>query len=292
MWLRSWIGLVLASLLLLSGSQAQAVEMTADKQVEVFVSIPPQAFFVERIAGELANVHVMVSQGQSPHSFKPTPKQLARLSDARCYFAIGLPFEQRLLQKVHGMSPDLRIVHTEENVPRRPIGGHGKRGVPDPHIWLSPRLVKIQAATIAKALEVMDPAHAGRYRTNLKKFIAALDRVDKEIARELAPYEGSPFYVYHPALGYFADAYGLVEVPIEREGKRPGAGGLAAAIASAKEHGAKTIFVEPQFSRRQAEAIARAIGGKVVVIDPLAKDYLNNLESIAVKIRGELSAEK
>jgi zinc transport system substrate-binding protein len=138
----------------------------------------------------------------------------------------------------------------------------------------------------------MDPAHAGRYRTNLKRFIASLDRVNSKIAGELAPYRGRAFYVYHPALGYFADAYGLVEVPIEREGKQPGAGGLAQVIASAKEHGAKTIFVEPQFPKREAEAIARAIGGDVRTLDPLAKDYLNNLESMAGRIGEALKKER
>jgi zinc transport system substrate-binding protein len=288
MWLRWWIGLVLASLLLFLAPQTRAEGM------DIFVSIPPQAFFVERIAGDLADVHIMVGPGQSPHAFEPTPKQLARMSEAKIYFAIGLPFERRLLQKVQSMSPGLRIVHTEEGVSRRSIGGHGHgaKGATDPHIWLSPKLVKMQAVTIAKALEVMDPAHAGKYRNNLRRFIASLDRVDSKIGHELAPFRGRAFYVYHPALGYFADAYGLVEVPIEREGKQPGASGLAAVITGAKECGAKTIFVEPQFPRRQAAAIARAIGGDVVGLDPLAEDYLTNLESMAEKIREALKKEK
>lgn len=261
--------------------------------MDVFVSIPPQAFFVERIAGELADVHVMAGPGQSPHALEPTPKQLTDLAKARIYFAIGVPFETRLLQKVQSTSPNLRIVHTEEGVPRRPIGGHGQsaKGTLDPHIWLSPKLVKIQAATIAKVLEAMDPMHAGRYRTNLKHFIASLDKVDKTLASEMFRYRGRVFYVYHPAFGYFADAYGLIQVPIEREGKEPGASEFAAIIEGAKGRGAKTIFVEPQFPRRQAETIARAIGGKVVVLDPLARDYLNNLEVMAKRIREALEGE-
>jgi zinc transport system substrate-binding protein len=285
--------------------------------MDVFVSIPPQAFFVERIAGDLAEVHVMVGPGQSPHTLEPTPKQLTDLAKARVYFAIGLPFERRLLGKIGSISPNIRIVHTEGGVPYRlmraePAGhkrdelqpesenvtghvhGQGPRGrgaVPDPHIWLSPKLVKIQAATIAKVLQEMDPAHAVRYRTNLKHFIASLDDVDKKIAGELTPYRGRPFYVYHPAFGYFADAYGLVQVPIEREGKDPGASEIAAIIESAKVHRAKTIFVEPQFPKGQAEAIARAIGGKVVGLDPLARDYLNNLELMAGRIRKALTEE-
>lgn len=284
---RWWIGLIFASLLFLSAPKVHA------RAMDVFVSIPPQAFFVERISGELARVHVVVGQGQSPHAFEPTPKQLASLSEARVYFAIGLPFERRLLQKIRSISPGLRIVHTEEGIPRRPIEGHGHKdgGGLDPHIWLSPRLVKMQAEKISKAFEELDPDHAEQYRINLKDFIRSLDRVDGKIARELAPFKGQAFYVYHPALGYFADAYGLDEVPIEREGKQPGAGGLADVIESARKHRAGVIFVEPQFPKKQAEAIARAIGGKVVVIDPLARDYMNNLELMAEEVRRALEEE-
>jgi len=287
MRLRRCTGLVLAYLILSLGSQAQAGGM------EVFVSIPPQAFFVEHVAGKLAQVHVLAGSGQSPHALEPTPKQLADLARTRIYFAIGLPFEQRLLEKVRSISPDIRVVHTEEGVPRRPIDGHehGTTGTQDPHIWLSPKLVRIQVMTISKALQEMDPAHAGLYQTNLKNFIASLDDVDKRVASMLAPYRGRSFYVYHPAFGYFADAYGLVQVPVEREGKDPGASGLAAVMESAKGSRAKTVFVEPQFPKRQAEVIAHAIGGQVVELDPLARDYLNNLEVMAERIRKALEEE-
>ena len=255
----------------------------ADAPIDVFVSIPPQAFFVERIGGERLDVHTVIRAGQSPHTFEPTSKLLAELAKAKIYFAIGFPFEKRLLRKIRGVNPDLRVVHTEGGV---------KLSKEDPHIWLSPRFAKIQAETIDLALAKADPENAKAYAKNLKRLLAELDRVDKKIAGELAPYKGRTFYVYHPAFGYFAAAYGLEQVSVEHEGKEPGASDLAAFIEGAKARGATVIFVEPQFPKRQAEVIAKAIGGKVVTLDPLAEDYLTNLETIAQKIRDALKTER
>ncbi len=286
--------------------------------LEVFVSIPPQAAFVEGVAGDLATVHVLVGSGQSPHTFEPTPKQLADLSRAQLYFAIGLPFEVRLLKKARGANPKLVVVPTQQGVsyrlmrvhapghdhdalqPEVPnetghVHGQGPRGprpMPDPHIWLDPKLVKFQVHAIAEALAQADPAHAAQYRKNRDALDAKLDRLDRTIRKQLAPYHGRSLYVFHPAFGYFARAFGLVQVPIEQEGKEPGGSELAMLIAGAKRHGAKTIFVEPQFSKRQADAIAAAISGRVETLDPLARDYFANLESMARKIAAALSQER
>ena len=134
-------------------------------------------------------------------------------------------------------------------------------GRPDPHIWLNPLLVKTQARTICDALVELDPQHAADYRKNLAAFEADLDRVHAEIAATLAPLKGRELFVFHPAFGYFADAYGLKQVPVEIEGKEPTAKQLAELIARAKADHVKVIFVQPQFSRKSAEAIAQAIGG-------------------------------
>jgi zinc transport system substrate-binding protein len=290
----------------------------AEGRIDVFVSVPPQAYFVERVGGDRVNVHVMVEPGRSPHMFEPTPKQLVDLARAKLYFAIGLPFERQFLPKVRSANPDLVVVHTQKGVPYRlmrskplerdrdefqvkskkvtgHVHGQGPRGpspIPDPHIWLDPKLVKMQAATIAAAFEKLDPKGASQYRKNLSSFIAALDRIDGKIARELAPFKGRPFYVYHPAFGYFADAFGIDQISIEVDGKEPGGSELVGIIKAARENGARTIFVEPEFSKARARVVATAIGGSVVILDPLAKDYIANLESMAKKISQALAIEK
>ncbi len=256
----------------------------AEKKLDVFVSIPPQAYFVERIGNPHVTVHVLVKPGQSPATFEPTPKQMAQLSQADVYFRIGLPFESKLLSKIQATVGGLRIVDIRKGVPLRHVeGSHGK-GTVDPHIWLSPKLAKKQAETICEELCRLDSEHEAEYQKNLAALHHALDSLDSAIARALAPLKGRKFYVFHPSYGYFADAYGLKQVAVEVEGKEPSARQLAHLIEQAQADGVKVVFVQPQFSSKSAQALAEAIGGVVVPLDPLAYDYLENLREMADKI--------
>jgi len=187
------------------------------------------------------------------------------------------------------------VVDTRQGIRLRPMtceeehdgphdGHEHAAGRPDPHIWLDPKLVKIQARTICDAMCRADPTGAEVYRKNCDAFLADLDAVDARITRALAPLKGKEFFVYHPAFGYFGDSYGLRQVAVETAGKEPDAKELAALIDRAKATGVKVIFVQPQFSARSARAVAEAIGGVVVPMDDLAKDYLKNLDDMAAKI--------
>lgn len=265
-------------------------------RMTVFVSILPQSYFLERIGGDRVRVEVLVGEGQSPHAYEPTPKQMARLSEARALFLIGVGFERGLTKKIGRSHRNLLLVETQKGVPTRTLAGHdhGEDGhshghrragrgaaTHDPHIWMSPRLAKIVARNIHDALCRLDPAHSQQYALNLKAFQDDLDRVDARIARSLAPLQGRKMYVFHPAFGYFADAYGLIQVPIEIEGKEPGARQLADLIDRARADGVRVIFVQPQFSSKSAAVVATSIGGAVVPINPLSREYLANLETIA-----------
>ncbi len=266
----------------------------------VFVSILPQAYFLERIGGQRVNVEVLVGEGQSPATYEPSPQQMAKLSSAKAYFAICVPFEKNLVNKIGQSHRELVVVETQRGVPYRYLDNHrhdndGKAGgkshgrIPDPHIWMDPKLVKVQARNIFDALCRLDPENAKGYSENLKAFLSDLDRTDQRIASALAPFKGSSIYVFHPAFGYFADSYGLHQVPIEIEGKEPGARQLAGIIEKAKKDGVHVMFVQTQLSTKSAETIAKAIGGAVVPINPLSRDYLSNLEKIATKIEQGLS---
>lgn len=269
-------------------------EQTMPDRLPVMVSILPQKFFVERIGGPWVEVEVLVGPGQSPHSWEPLPRQVARLAEARVYFRIGIPFENALLDKINRSFQHLRVVDTRQGIKLLPmtVGEEDAglpAGAPDPHIWLDPRLVKIQAETIAAALKQLDPAHSEEYEKNLQAFLSDLDRLDAKLRETLAPLRGKSFMVYHPAFGYLAAAYGLKQLAVESEGKEPSAKELAALIDLAQREEVKVIFVEPQFSRKSAEAVAAAIGARVVRMDPLAPDYLANLEQMAGQIRQALT---
>ncbi|WP_092120121.1 metal ABC transporter solute-binding protein, Zn/Mn family [Desulfonatronum thiosulfatophilum] len=90
----------------------------------VFVSIAPQKYFVDRIGGGLVNVSVMVPPGASPHMYEPRPAQMRALAEAEIYFAIGVEFENAILPKISSMHPNLRIVHTDRNIEKIPMIPH------------------------------------------------------------------------------------------------------------------------------------------------------------------------
>ena len=264
----------------------------AGDRLSVFVSIEPQACFVERVGGRHVAVEVLVAAGQSPATYAPTLQQVVRLGKARAYFRIGVPFEGPLLERIASSAKSLEVVDTRAGIRLRRLdephehegeeAGHGhEAGIEDPHVWLDPKLVKVQARTICATLSRLDPGHAADYQANLAAFEAELDAVDAKIAKALAPVRGREILVFHPAYGYFADAYGLKQVAVESGGKSPTSRQLVALIERAKAGGVKVIFVQPQFSRRSAEAVAGAIGGAVVPMDPLARDYIANLERMA-----------
>jgi zinc transport system substrate-binding protein len=148
------------------------------------------------------------------------------------------------------------------------------------------RLVKIQAETIYEALATAHPASSAYYLENLKRFKSDLDALDRRIAASLKKATNRKFMVFHPAWGYFARDYGLEQIPIEIEGKEPAAKDLIRIVEEAKQEGIDIIFVQKQFSKTSAETVARAIGGKVVAMDPLAGDYLKNMEAIADRLAG------
>jgi zinc transport system substrate-binding protein len=297
--------LLLAALaVMLAPAHAQERETA---QLKVAVSILPQAYFVERVGGEFVAVDVLVGPGLSPHTFEPTSKQLTGLSAARVYFSSGIDFETALLPRLRNMFPLLKVVDTRAGVPLRKFSSaeseaeaehhahehaqhadDGPTGRPDPHIWLSPLLAKIQAQTICNTLVELDPTHAPAYRRNLAAFHADLDRVHAQLTEALAPLKGREIFVFHPAFGYFTDAYGLKQLPVEIEGKEPTARQLKDLIERAQAARVKVIFVQPQFAKKSAEALADAIGGVVVPLDDLSRDYLKNLADIAEKIKAGL----
>jgi len=217
------------------------------------------------------------------------------MSRARLYFAIGFPFENTLVRKISPTFKGLDVVDISRGITRRTVadasdnghvgrrrkGAKSAREHTDPHIWLSPRNAATMADNICTALVKADPDHEAAYRKNLAAFRNDLSELDAAIAQALAPLKGREIFVFHPAFGYFTDAYGLRQRAVEIAGKAPTARRMAELIDDARRHGVRVIFVQPQFSTRTAKVIARAIHGVVAPMDPLAHDYLGNLRRMA-----------
>ncbi|MCX5839084.1 MAG: zinc ABC transporter substrate-binding protein [Deltaproteobacteria bacterium] len=275
---------------------------------KAFVSISPQRYFVQKIGGDLVDVSVLVPAGASPHNFEPKPRQMAELSKSAVYFAVGIDFEKIWLKRIAAANPRMRVVRTDDGIAKIPMADHhdGEKsrrphpqelkteipakdhygGVsPDPHVWLSPALVKIQAGHIRDALVAMDPAHRSQYESNYASFMREIDELDAELKALFAGRQGEQFMVFHPSWGYFAEAYGLVQVPVEIEGKEPKPAQLQKLIRHARERHIKVVFVQPQFSAKSAELLSREIGGQIVYTDPLAENWAANLREVARKFK-------
>ncbi len=283
--------------------------VVASEKLAVFVSIVPQQFFLEKIGGDFVDVSVMVTPGANPAVYEPKPQQIMRLSRAKIFFAIGVPFERVWLKKIAAANPAMRIVQTDAGIDKLPMGYHShheKEAVhqtpknqphgnmqnyhetPDPHTWLSPPLVKQQAVAIFEALVRADPVNRVNYEHRYKGFIKELDEIHKELSSLFDGMEGSEFMVFHPSWGYFAHTYGLRQIAIEVEGKAPKPAQLAKLIQHCRAHDINVVFVQPQFSIKSAELIAREIGGQVIAADPLAENWSENLRVVAKKFHAAL----
>lgn len=281
-------------LALLSIPCAGAAAQTA-APVKAFVSVLPLKYFLERIGGERILAQVMVGPGRSPATYEPTPKQMADLSRSRLYYRVGVPFETVWMDRIASLNPAMQIVDLREGLKLRPLADHQhdhddhQHHHPgedpgeelDPHVWTDPQQVKKMAERIRDTLSAVDPAGAEFYQSNFVTFAQELEDLDHRIRQMLAPVKARRFLVFHPAWGYFAAAYNLEQIAIESSGKEPGPRGLARLINKAKSDGISVIFVQPQFSRTTASTIAKAIAGQVVAIDPLAEDYLTNMQRAA-----------
>lgn len=265
---------------------AMTLAHAATEPLTVGVSLLPQQTFVEKIGGRHVKVVVLVPPGKSPATHEPTPQQVAAVAAAQLYFRIGVPFETAWLPRLAQVAPQARAIDLREGLKLRPVdlppGETAKPGgAPDPHVWLSPPLAIEMAGRIREALAAARPEAAAEFAENHARFVAELKALDAEIRARLAGKQGRTFMVFHPSWGYFADAYGLKQLPIEAGWKEPGPQTLQRLIEAARAQGIRVIFVQKQFSQREAETVAQAIGGEVVAVDPLAPDYLDNLRRVA-----------
>jgi zinc transport system substrate-binding protein len=281
--------------------------------LRVFASVVPIQTFVEKIGGKHVDARAMVRPGFSPQTYDPTPQQISELAGAVLYVRAGMPFENAWMERIRSANPAMEVLDARDGIALREIEArwHGEEGhdqargpdvhhdnhedhhdhdahadersqdhEQDPHVWTSPRLVKHMVGDVRDKLSELDPAHAAEFARNHDAFLVELDALDRDLHALLDPLPNRRFMVFHPAWGYFADSYGLTQVPIEREGKEPGARSLAALIDQAKRERIQVVFVQPQFDKRSATQVAKAIGGVVVAVDPLAPDYVDNLRRV------------
>lgn len=258
--------------LLLMSCKDLSVNSESGKNI-IITSIIPLAEFTSKVGEDHTVVSAMVSSGANPHTYEPTPSQLEKLSRAKMYIAVGsgIEFELVWLDKIMEMNKDMVLVDCSRGIEL----------LEDPHIWLSPGNAKIMARNIYEVLVKIDPENEDDYNNNLISFEEELDKLDNEIREIFSSKESKKIIVLHPAWSYFASDYGLEQIAIGIEGKEPTPGNMEELINEAVRSDIKVIFASPEFNTKSAEVIALELGGKVVLVSPLAENYLTNLQNIA-----------
>ncbi len=255
----------------------------------VATSIAPHAWLIERIGGDHVIVHTVLRPGESPTTHQPSDAQVSRVLAGRVFFRSGVPFESGAWFRA--LEGQLEIVDLREGVVTRIMETHAHsdgaqdsshlRDAVDPHIWLSPHRLMVQARLVAATLQRLDPDHARDYAARLSALIAELENLDAWIADTLAPYRDRAFVVFHPSWGYFADDYGLRQVAIETEGKEPSDIEITNIQEQTRRLDVSVVYVQPQIAGKSARAIAGVMGARLETLDPLAPDVATNLRHTA-----------
>jgi zinc transport system substrate-binding protein len=272
-------------------------QQSQDSRETIMVSILPQKYFVEKIAGDAYKIEVMVPPGSSPETYEPTAQQMKQVANSSLYFSIGhIDFELSLLRKIKSINPNIKFIDTSQgtNLISDHFHVHADGTVhhhgADPHIWLSTNEVKVQVKNIYNSIVEIDPENTEKYMANYESFLIEIENTDKEIQEILKGMEGKTILVYHPAFGYFARDYGLKQEAVEFEGKNPTAGHLKKIVDIAGKENIRTIFVQQEFEIEYSKAVAREINAEIVILDVLNEDWINSMVDIAKKIKASHSS--
>ncbi len=296
MRLNKVIIITLLSLFALSCSKNREKGDISGNKIEIFSTILPVQYFIDRIGGEFIESKVLVGPGKNPATYQPTPKQIVSLSKADILFTIGVPFEKAYLDKTISTLVNLKVIDASEGVEKREISNHNHdeeedheelnsdHDELDPHTWLSPILAKTISKNILETLINIDEKNKAVYKNNYNILLEELDNIDLYNHSKLDILQGRTVYVYHPSFGYFLDDFNIIQEAVETGGKEPTPQQLERLISMAREEGVKIIVVQPEFSIKSATVIADAIGGKVEKLNPLGYDYFTNLKIITDSI--------
>ena len=268
----------------IGASLFSCADNNSDK-LTVAVSVVPQSAFVKAVGGDLVNVVTMIPPGKSPENYEPSPKLMAEFSDADVFFSIGVPSEKAYILPIISRNTDLIDLADAVDSIYAPVKINESR---DPHTWLSPKRAIEMVKVISAVLSEKDPENRFIYQENADKYIAELKKLDGEISATLEGAANKSFIVYHPAFGYIADDYGLKMYALEDGGHEITAAHLAEMAELAKKEGIKVIFYQAEVASTEAEAFAKEIGGKAVMLDPLSENYIENMRTMAKAIAGAM----
>lgn len=252
--------------------------MSNARSLKVVVSIPPQKYLVTRIGGDHVSVSIMVKPGQNPESYEPTPKQMAEVEHADLYFRIAVPFENVWIDRIISNSPKLDVIGCCGPIDINSTDGEHPE---DAHVWTSPENARVLAKIIFDALVKTDKENSEFFTKNYNGLIHDLDELDSYIRTRLENLQNRYLVVVHPAWGYFARTYDLEQISVERHGSEVRARALMELVDLIREHHIKQIYSQKQYSSETMKVLAKEAGARLVELDPLAENYIDNMRYVA-----------
>ena len=258
----------------------------------VAVSIPPQQFFVDNIAGDRVETVCLLGGLADPESFEPSMKQFMDLENAQVYMPVGVfAFEKAITDRLKSNHKDLKVIKVTDGVEAlydthghdhgHEGDKHDEGGEADPHMWSSAVNAKIIALNTLNALVEADPANEDVYRANYARLDARLDSVDmcfnklfegEDVARSFA--------VWHPSLSYFARDYGLKQVSLVDAGKESSVKSLAASLKNTGGEDCRIYFFQQEFDSGKAAELVKESGVKVVNINPMNREWEDEMQKL------------
>ncbi len=278
-----WNLIIIISIIVIALSCIDSGSKTDTKTITV--SILPQKYFVDRITGSTFEVNVMVPPGASPATYEPTARQMKQLGSSLIYLKIGyIEFEKIWIKKIKSTNIEIKIFDISKDVEliettKFDHGDH-HHGSIDPHVWMSPKMVKNIAKNILDALTELYPDLTIDFTRNYNDFIAEINKIDIKTSASLKNLKNREFLIFHPALTYYARDYDLEQIPIQLEGKDPSPAHFKEIINNALENDIRIIFIQEQFDTENAKVIADEINAKVIQINPLDYNWPKQIELI------------
>lgn len=250
----------------------------------ITTSIAPFSYFVQAIAGSDFTVNVMVPPGSDPHIYEPFPEQVNRLRQSVGYISNGyLGFEMTWLDRFYETNSNMKKLSLGDVI--KPIesehaheGGHVEGA--DPHYWVSPKCAMQMAAAVRDFVKELNPSNSPMYDSNYVKVMEKIDSLDSKASELFLKSPRKSFMIYHPNLAYLARDYDLHEIAVEFEGKEPSPSRMKELIDIAEKENIRNVFVQREYDKRNARAIANEIGAELVIIDPLSADWFTATSDI------------
>lgn len=268
----------------------------AKTSVTIYASTEEIYDVTRAIAGDHVEVKNLMPGIVDAHHWEPTSDLIRSLNESQALFLNGAGFEPWIESLKNSLDDTVQVVDLSEGVDIIEIEdehGHDHEeeeeheehdhGGKDPHYWLSPAAVKVQAKNIVKALSSILPEEKKTFEDNLSKVEERLTKLEKDYGEKLKPYSGRALVVPHEAFTYLAEAFDLKQIAVENvfsEGE-PDAKRLGEIVDEVKEEGTHVVFYDAYGDSKVADTIAEAIGGSVMplyTLESISEDDRKNGE--------------